>query len=110
MKMMKTKEKHETSTGSIPVCATTSNQPFLAFQQVTDSGNSQERPANIENSPQIVPTPDPVTPWLSRRDLRDLIRYCDEKIGRCSLMQEEGRRARELREKLIALHAYGWRR
>lgn len=54
------------------------------------------------------PQSSPITPRLTKRDLRDLMRLCDVEIGHCGLDQESGRRAAELKEKLVAIHAHGW--
>jgi len=51
----------------------------------------------------------PAPARLTRHNLRDLIRLCEIEVGRCGLDQEAGRRAQELRAKLLDLHRLGIR-
>ena len=46
---------------------------------------------------------------LSRQDLRDLMGMCDRQVGYCGVSDPAGQRALELKAKLLAIHAHGWK-
>ena len=59
--------------------------------------------------PQTVPTSATPGARLSRQDLRDLMGMCDRQVGYCGVSDPAGQRALELKVKLLAIHAHGWK-
>ena len=99
----------EYQTGSIPVRATTEIEGNPVVQQVLIPELDEPTRGVSINRPQTVPTSPAPGARLSRQDLRDLMAMCDRQVGYCGVSDPAGQRALELKAKLLAIHAHGWK-
>jgi hypothetical protein len=96
-------------TGIEPVCDVAEIETIVVIQQVLIPELGEPTRGVLVNRPQTVPTSDTAGARLSRQDLRDLMGMCDRQVGYCGVSDPAGQRAIELKAKLLAIHAHGWR-
>ena len=96
-------------TGIEPVRDAPEIETIVAIQQVLIPELGEPTQGGSKNRPQTVPTSDTPGARLSRQDLRDLMGMCDRQVGYCGVSDPAGQRALELKAKLLAIHAHGWK-
>ena len=96
-------------TGIEPVRDVAQSAGNTAPQQDRSSELFPDIEGAFGNRPQTVPTSPPLPARLSRLDLRDLMGMCDRQVGYCGVSDPAGQRALELKVKLLAIHAHGWK-
>ena len=96
-------------TGIEPVRDAPEIETIVANQQVLIPELGEPMRGVSINRPQTVPTSATPGARLSRQDLRDLMGMCDRQVGYCGVSDPAGQRALELKVKLLAIHAHGWK-
>ena len=96
-------------TGIEPVCDAPEIETIVVIQQVLIPELGEPTQGVSKNRPQTVPTSATPGARLSRQDLRDLMGMCDRQVGYCGVSDPAGQRALELKAKLLAIHAHGWK-